>query len=355
MKVGIVTLYDNSNFGNRLQNYALQEILKRYFDEVVTIKNRLSPQDAKDKLYYSTALGEILPVHRMLRHGRYSAFLAFTKKYIKMSKKCYFFDRQYAAAPERCDYYCAGSDQIWNPDIRKAYGFNYLNFSVKERNFSFAASFGVSEIRELFRQQVKEGLSHIGTISVREDAGQEIVRNLTGRRDVEVLIDPTMYLSVDEWSKIAKRPKAFEKCKYLLMYFLGDVSEDRKNKITEFANLHSMKIIDVMDSQSPFYAIGPDEFIFLIKNAGIVCTDSFHGSIFSFLFDIPLAVYKREKYGKNMESRIESLAHKFYLSSCIVSDSELQETLLHTDYRKGKRVLLDEKQKVNRFLESIFN
>ena len=79
---------------------------------------------------------------------------------------------------------------------------------------------------------MKNGLANIGKISVREDAGREIVKSLAGRSDVEKLIDPTLYFDADEWKRIARKPKDLGEKKYLLSYFLGDVS-DESNKVSD--------------------------------------------------------------------------------------------------------------------------
>lgn len=354
MKVGIITLFDSTNFGNKLQNYALQEILKQYADDVITIKNKPSPKSVKEKIFRTSPLAESVFVNRILGKKRKAAILNFTNKYIKISSKCYFYDKEYNMKPEQCDYYCAGSDQIWNPDLGRLDGFNYLNFSPKRYNFSFAASFGISEIKEQFRHKVREGLSHIEKVSVREEAGLGIVRKLSGRYDAKMLIDPTLYISEEQWEKIAKRPEGLKEYKYLLVYFLGSVSPKREQRIKDFAVLHKMKVIDMMKPESKFYAVGPDEFIYLIKNASLVCTDSFHASVFSFIFNTPLIILMREGSGASMGSRLETLANKFCLSERLIYDDELDKHLMSVDYSKGKKMLEMERRKVNKFLDEVF-
>ena len=355
MKVGIVTLFDNTNFGNRLQNYAVQEILKHYADEVVTIKNKSMPHNWKERILRTLPLAESVLVNYLFGKKRKAAILSFSNKYINTSLKCYYFDKSYNILPEQCDYYCAGSDQIWNPALGRTGGFNYLDFSKREKNFSLSASFGISNISKSFEKYVRNGLSHIGKISVREDAGATIIKNLDGRDGVEVLIDPTLYLSVDEWSTIMKKPKAYnEEVNYMLLYFLGNISESRMRGISKFAIDHGLKIIDIMKNDSKYYNIGPDEFIFMIKHATYVCTDSFHASVFSFLFDTPLGIYMREDTGENMSSRLETLANKFGLRQQFIIDNEINDKALDIDYRKGKEILNIERRKVNNFLDAVF-
>lgn len=354
MKVGIVTLFDSTNFGNKLQNYALQEILKQYADEVITIKNKPTPHNLKEKIFRTSPLAESIGVNKIFGKQRKAAILHFANKYINTSSNCYYYDRKYDVPPENCDFYCAGSDQIWNPNLGRTGGFNYLDFSPREKNFSFSASFGVSDIQDNYRNEVQEGLSHISKVSVREDAGIKIVSELSGREDAEILIDPTLYLSEEKWKEVAKKPDSYREYKYLLTYFLGELSERRKKTIEDFAKYHEMKILDVMKPDSKFYFIGPDEFIYLIKNASFVCTDSFHASVFSFIFNTPMAIFMREGSEANMGSRLETLANKFCFTNLLVCDDNLDERLTRVDYGEGKKVLIEERRKVDKFLNDVF-
>ena len=354
VKIGIVTLFDSTNFGNKLQNYALQEILKQYAEDVVTIKNKPFPKNIKEKIFRVSPLAESVFINRIFGKKRKAAILGFANKYIDASSRCYFYDRKCTVKPENCDYYCAGSDQIWNPELGRTGGFNYLDFSPKERNFSFSASFGISSIQNQYKNDVENGLKNIGKISVREETGLKIVNELSGKKDAEVLIDPTLYISEEKWANVAMKPNGFKECKYLLTYFLGGVSKERKKKIETFATQHKMEILDVMNPGSKFYAIGPDEFIYLIKNARFVCTDSFHASAFSFIFNTPLAILMREGTGANMGSRLETLANKFSFKDRLVSDDNLDEHLMNVDYSEGKFILEEERRKVDNFLNDVF-
>lgn len=354
MKIGIVTLFDSTNFGNKLQNYALQEILKQYAEDVITVKNKPFPKNLKEKIFRTSPLAESVFINRIFGKKRKAAILSFANKYIAASSKCYFYDRKCTVKPENCDYYCAGSDQIWNPELGRTGGFNYLDFSPKEQNFSFSASFGISSIADQYKNDIENGLKNIRKISVREEAGLKIVNELSEGEGAEVLIDPTLYIGEKKWEIVAKKPNAFSGRKYLLTYFLGGISKERKKKIETFATQHKMEILDVMNPNSKFYAIGPDEFIYLIKNAGFVCTDSFHASVFSFIFNTPLAILMREGTGANMGSRLETLANKFAFEDRLVSDDNLDEHLMNVDYSEGKFILEEERRKVDKFLNDVF-
>lgn len=352
MEIGVVTIYDNGNLGNRLQNYALQKKLNEY-GKVVTIKNQKTCSGINKLL---THIFEYVFINHLFRRCKRENLLRFTQKYIFTNNKCYCFDKDHFLLDkkDKFEYYCAGSDQIWNPNFGRTGMFNYLGFAEREQTFSYAASFGVEEIPEEHKEAVRKGLQHIKHISVREDAGKRIVEELTGRTDVEVLVDPTMLLTTQEWDKILRAPKAKLPEKYILTYFLGPVSTERRAAIQQKADQMGCQIIEVMDKNSPFYAIGPDMFVYLIKHAQMVCTDSFHGSVFSFLYQRRLAVFDREGFGNNMGSRIDTLAAKFHLEHCRVKGNVLPGWDDEPDYTEGYKELETEREKSRAFLNTVF-
>ena len=355
MNVGLVSIFDNTNFGNRLQNYALQQVLLGYCKEVKTLKNK-SYTGNTSRLLRKYPVAESIMLNRLAGRNKRAELLRFTKRHIFLSKACYWHDQDdnVPASEDRCDFFCAGSDQVWNPHMGRSKMFNYLGFADRERTFSYAASFGVNEIPEQFKEEVRTGLQHIKYISVREDAGKRIVEELTGRTDAEVLVDPTMLLTAQEWDKILRKPKAELPEKYILTYFLGLISPERRDVIQRKARQMDCALIEVMDENSPFYAIGPDEFVYLIKHAALVCTDSFHGSVFSFMYQRKMAIFDREGKGNNMAGRIDTFTTKFHLENCRVRGNHLPENVPEPDYSEGYQTLELERKKSETFLNKVF-
>ena len=116
-----------------------------------------------------------------------------------------------------------GSDQVWNPKFDRLSDVDLLSFATPEQRISFSASFGISELPENSKEKAKRELEKFKAISVREDRGKEIVEELTERKDVQVLVDPTMLLTSEEWDKVAKKPEQLKTDKYILNYFLGEI------------------------------------------------------------------------------------------------------------------------------------
>lgn len=356
MKVGIVTIFDNENMGNRLQNYALQQVLLRYADEVLTLKNKTKFESALDNLKRSSSLAESVLLNRLLGKTRKVKFLQFNKRYIRFSRHCYWFNDPQAAPkkPDLCDLYCAGSDQIWNPLLDRQGMFNFLGFAPKDAAFSYSASFGIDAIPEAFAGDVRKGLEHVNCISVREDAGKQITQDLTGRTDAQVLADPTMLLSAEEWDQVASKPDAPVPERYLLTYFLGSVPDARRAEIRRQAEAMDCHVIELMDPASPFYNIGPGEFLYLIKHAELICTDSFHGSVFSFLWQRPLVIFSRCGGSSNMGSRIQTFTETFHLRDHIAQDDRIPALSTLSDYSAGCEALAAERKKAAAFLEMVF-
>lgn len=356
MKIGIVSIYDNGNLGNRLQNFALQEILKKYADEVVTIKSKTKSKNKLDQIVRALNIADVPFVNSVLGKKKRAQILRFTNRYIDNSKKYYYHDQKYSYPIENCDLYCSGSDQVWNPNLRVTGPLHYLGFSNKERNFSFSASFGIDHIDDQeTRDQIAEGLNNFHYISVREDAGKKIIKeDLKIDKDIQVLIDPTLYFDADDWVKVEERPKSLMDKRYVLTYFLGGCSKQRFSRIEKVAAENECIIIDLLDSKSKLFSeIGPSEFVYLVHHASLVCTDSYHASVFSFIFERPLYIFNREGKKLNMGSRITTLVNKFGLN--LIEETDEKLTIFQPDYSRGYENLASERKKVDEYLNKVFS
>lgn len=344
-KAGIVTLFGEYNFGNRLQNYAVQQVLRNKGLEAETIKY--------------IGLEDDVPV---IRNEKDESRL---KKFKKFNENIEFADEilyKEHEVPERFksdyDYIVMGSDQIWNFTFDKIFSDKALGtFVPREKRVSFSASFGVDYAPEKgsnLYELCKNGLNDIKSISVRESAGKEIVGKLTGRDDVEVLIDPTMMLDKSEWEKVMKKPESLKTDKYILKSFLGDVSSDVWKELKRVAEENECEIIDISDKNSPYYDMGPAEFLYLEKNAFLVATDSFHSCVFSIIFSTPFIVFEREGGNlQSMYSRIETLLETFNMENRVFN-KKITADILDNDYSKAYEILQKEQTRVNNFLDTAF-
>lgn len=262
-KLAILTINDDCNLGNRLQNYATQETLEKHNIKVETISNQ---NGIVGKGYIKKKVKD--RIKRILiikpKYKRYNNFMKFNKN-IKYSK--YHIDMNYISnkLSTGYDYYITGSDQVWNPNFNRMSDIDFLKFAPKEKRSSFSASFGISEIPEELKEYYKSNLLEMQNLSVREERGKEIIQELTGRTDIEVLIDPTMMLTAEEWDRVDKKPRKSKTNKYILKYFLSDLSEKRRKEIERVATKNCCSIINLMDKNEELYTSGPCEFLYLVK------------------------------------------------------------------------------------------
>lgn len=217
------------------------------------------------------------------------------------------------------------SDQLWSPAALGS-GFYNLMFAPDDMNkVSWASSFGVSKIPCYQKNRTKKYLNRIEHISMRENRGAEIVKELTGK-DVPVLLDPVFVFNKDEWGQmIPQKDAEFEP--YIFCYFLGDNPKYRE-KAKELAEKTGLKIVTLrhldryvdFDEQFGDYApydVDPARFLNILRNAQYVCTDSFHGTAFSIICEKKFLVFDRynSNSSNSKNSRIESLCKNLDLES----------------------------------------
>lgn len=334
-KIGIITINDNNNYGNRLQNYALEKYLNKndYTANTICLCTK--------KQIFKNYLKNI--IFSLDKNTRKSNFYQFSKKYIKTK---YYTNYSFV---NKYDYFIVGSDQVWNPHFASYNSNMFLKFSDKDKNISYAASFGINNIPNEYKNEFEHGINNIKSISVREKQGKKIIEDLTGRQDVQVLVDPTMLLTNKEWDKVVKKPKQYDGKKYVLMYFLGNINENHKKEIYNFAKKNKLEIINILDKNDKYYNCGPSEFLFLEKNAELICTDSFHSSVFSIIFHRHFLVFERDDKEVNMSSRITTLLEKFNLTQNKYTKGEINLDLFSIDFDFIEKRLEKERGKTNKF------
>lgn len=375
-KVGIVTLHGYFNYGNRLQNYAVEQVLKSLGFEVESIVNTTRISRENDKENKRTVLDKINKVSNMrfkkIFHKLYNKIWYYkNKNLIKESKKekeikfkefsnVLLNESNYKISldnipndlGEKFDYFIAGSDQVWNPLFNDTSEVNFLTFAPKEKRISLSASFGISEIPCEYVDDYQKWINDMDFISVREFEGAEIVKKLTGR-DSEVLVDPTMLLNKNHWLNIAKKSNSKPDNKYLFTYILGDYSYERKEMINEIANKYNLEIVNLADIKDlNAFASGPREFINFINSASLVFTDSYHASIFSIIFRTPFVVFSRDYNNMSMNSRINTLFKKFNLDSRYENNIDFEKNLFDIDFDRTDEILNREKEKSINFLKN---
>lgn len=367
MRIALITIYDLDNYGNRLQNYATVKYFARkgydietvnveYFTLIKLIKN-LFKKILRKTIYYDWNILQERPEYvdslSRIEKERYNNFKIFTYKHIP-PRKITIIKYLKNANWFKYDFWIVGSDQVWNPNIGQALEWEFLNFVPNYKRISWSASFGVDQIEDK-DGKISAELKKFKKITVREKNGEKIVKELTGR-NADVIIDPTLLLTRDEWANIAEKPEKVNlEEPYIVTYFLGEKTSKIQDEIEEYANKMKAKVYDLLDKEKrEFYVLGPENFIYLIEHAKLIITDSFHACVFSFLFKTPFLVYKRTGKNCEMMSRIKTFLDTFFLQRKYV-DSGLENDILECDYQKGYEILKKEQEKVDNIIIHIFD
>lgn len=332
MIIKTITCHNVYNYGASLQAYALQHYLETLGNDVEIIdfqpwflRKRYNLWESEygkfGKLCKFCPLFRIFaPIRNRLKFktwGRKAKFQAFTNDYLQLTQR-YNTSDELRANPPQADLYVAGSDQIWNTELpngkEPAY---FLDFGTAKK-ISYAASFGVSTIDKQYRSFVKQELGNFDHITVREKTALDILQNL-GFYDAAQVVDPVFLLNAEQWLELGSKAVDYQlpKNKYIMVYdFFGD------ERIAEFtAKLKKetgYEIVSLNDYSPRTYVdynindAGPLEFISLMANAGIVVSSSFHGSVFSLIFQKQFYVYSLK--GSGSSSRMADLMNSLGIS-----------------------------------------
>lgn len=337
-KTGIVSCYFIHNYGSMLQAYATQKVLDKLEvnNETINVSGFIG-QFRKAQYTYILKSGLTSDIFKD-RLGKAKNLLV--KKFLKndytrnIRKRDVKFDEfantvvrksevygSLAELAEKCgknyDTVLIGSDQLWLP-ANIAADYYTLNFVPESVNsIAYATSFGVSSLPKDAAQMAKQFLPRIKHISVREQAGQKLIQNLTGR-NVPVVCDPTLLFTGDEWMDIQQK-EPIVKEPYIFCYFIGSTALHRQfvTRLKEKTGLkivalthvdHYMKSDEGYADYTP-YDIGPAEFLNLIRNARYVCTDSFHSTVFSILYKKEFFEFRRyiQNTKQSTNSRLDTL------------------------------------------------
>lgn len=321
--IAIQTIDDKFNYGNRLQNYALKILLKKYGNTYNLYKHT-----------FKTRIRFFIKIFSLFN---------FLKPLISFNyiKNCLSFDLRFTSnkKPKEYSNLILGSDQIWNyrwissKELMLCLGsFASQNVSI----ISYAASFGVSEISDDVKPIFQKYLPCLRAISVREDRGKELVEEMTGLQ-ATVVLDPTLMMTANQWDRIT-HGFVPDGDRYVLTYFLGRPNEAQERTILEYAAARGCRIRRILDLRDlETYVAGPQDFVELFSKAEYVFTDSYHACCFSILYHKQFTVFNRVgmRGNANMNSRMETLFRLFDLGLAVMDEGVAPQI----DYAKVDRLL----------------
>ena len=381
MKIGILTQPLQRNYGGILQCYALCEVLKGLGHEVCVLdRHHHTPflrkllRSAKRILRYclgaekkENILSIWMTAGQMRTISRHTS--AFIDTHIPHTRPLLRTkELRQAAGNEHIDAYVVGSDQVWRPVFSPCIPNYYIDFDQRDHiiRIAYAASFGVDTWEyDRQAQQVCAGYAKkFDAISVREDSGVTLCRNYLGVA-AEHVLDPTMLLRREQYEKLATDRHALASRGNLLTYILdpspekstivGNVS--RKLGLTPFSVMPSREADVLNCAMYPEECTSPavEQWLRGFMDARYVIVDSFHGCVFSILFNKPFIAIANCSRG---ETRFTSLLRTFGLEGRLIHNAgELTDSLITApvDWERCNGILQSERKKSLLFLRTNLN
>jgi len=353
MKVGIITFHFASNCGAALQCLALSEVLKKMGHEVCVIDyrpsyhtNRYKP--LKNPFYYGKKATEIPSQSlKRLKGFKYlkgfigsiyswrfyfkqkeinDCFNCFVNKYLNLTSR-YSTLKELQTCPPMCDLYISGSDQVWSSiltggTLDAAY---LLDFGpLKTKRISYAAGVNIKDSNSILNEY-SNLLNRFQSISLRESKYRgDFEKILLHPEHVRVDLDPTLLLEAEEYQKYIPSEE-LETDPYILIYTMQDPSQDKVFKeAKKLSQQMGLKVIDISNNTKTMgkenfdtRVCGPAEFLWYIKHARFVITNSYHSTVFSILFKTSFFAIPHSQTGYRITELLDALGMSQYYAENI--------------------------------------
>ena len=331
MRVGIMTFQETTNYGALLQTIALHLVLKSKNVDSEIIRYRcenIVKRELPESIFANGLLhAPISLVSKSVQTKKYKKFEQFKNSNCVISEKEY--DRGNIKEADACyDRFIVGSDIVWELNVTGGDTAYYLDFVTgKERKYSFSSSFGYDRVPAEYEDVTKKLLSDFSAISVRENEGAKIIKELLGQ-DVPVTVDPTLLLNGNEWRSYEKSYKVNKP--YVLVYF--DDEGRALNFAKKLAEENKLNVVFVRNSLRVIPGVttvrdaSVEQFLWLIDNATYVVTASYHGVLFSINFNTPFYFYNRAHFG-----RINTIVSKLGLENRDIKTGNYSVTDINWD------------------------
>lgn len=368
-EIWIITRRAGYNFGSSLQAYAMQQTLSTlgYDNRIIDydeykLRWKIRPF-AHDAVYFVMRLFPMiwktvcpeLYEHFTKRHIQRKKFDVFDSTFLRLTKKRYRTSRAIAKDVPQCHACVCGSDQIWSPLLFDPTMF--LDFCIIPgiKRVAYAPSIGIPHLSP-HQREIHDLTTSFHALSIREKQGAKLLQDVLNRNDVAVMPDPTLLLEPEKWLSIATMPPAGSP--YILCYFLGNELFPREF-IRKLQQKTGCRILNIQMYYNKIHlkaenldTVSPTEFIGLVRHADYVCTDSFHGTIFSILMQKNFFCFTRfhETSDKNQNSRIFNLLDMLTLTHRLC-DKNSEVIAGNIDYSQPMTALVQKKQEAFAYLK----
>lgn len=318
MKIEILTYHRAHNYGAVLQCYALKSYLNSLGHSTIVVDYKPSYFHYGLFVWYKwLSINPFKMIKKIKKQchtfhiskKRYEAFDHFINDYIAPQKVN--LNKEH----NDIDIFVFGSDQIWRKNGESFDPIFWGDFCAAKhaKLISYAASMGRSSLSDAEQYQVSSWLKNFSLILVRENSLKDLLAPLT-KMKVEVVVDPTLLLSQQQWDKIAVKPK--HKRPYVLVYqviehpsALAIAKEAAKELGADIIEIAS-KVKSIKNEHQMIFDASPCEFLGWISSASFVVTTSFHGTAFSIIYRRPFLSIKQHK---SSDLRISSILENFNL------------------------------------------
>ena len=362
-KIGTITYHSSYNHGSCLQAYALQTFMQNSFRDIDY--SIINLRTDRQKNYYAfrekTTIKNFIKRMLLLGSGkklnkRFNNYEEFINKKLNITDEYKTLD-SLKNANFKFDVFISGSDQIWNLSPLDFDWSYYLEFCHGARKVSYAASFGQNTLDASEQQlaRIKNDLDDYYAISVREEGSARNVEYITGKKPV-INVDPTLLIEKKEWESII-REDAFRKKDYIFLYDVKG-SKDAYKVAKAMSKLYKMPVVIVRESAKYHllyrsfikkYEAGPIEFLNLIKNAKMVVSSSFHGTVFSIIFQKPFF-----SVDNGSDLRLIDLLKNTGLEERRITYNDSSEKIKYVydiDFRKSEKYIIHERERSRQYLK----
>lgn len=340
MKIAIITFHCSYNYGSALQAYALQTFLKRKGYCVKIIDYVLSSDFKQYKLLRfdryvkkpKYLLSDIYFLNKTIR--RKKNFVGFKEKYLDCTEKKYFDNDDMSELNDMFDVFICGSDQIWNTACTRRVIPPYFLSFVSDDKLKIAYAPSVAQIHDEVsdeeKKQLKKLVDRIDYISVREESTVPYIKQFTDKQ-VETVLDPTLLLDKEDYCDLISDELNSKNKKYIFYYTLQKnvEMEDYCSRLSEKKGLKILYIskadIRKFKNSENIYGISPNDFIYYIKNAEYIVTNSFHATVFSIIFEKQFCTFGTKKSFVRMQDFLRELGieKRLYKNSSFNIDEKI--------------------------------
>ena len=350
MRIGILTHPLESNYGGILQNYALQEVLRRMGHDPITLRTGKTTYIIWLKRIIKNIINKVkgknasFPLIPFIYEKRQSGIESFIRKHIKTTDKIFWYSPD-LIGKYQLEALCVGSDKSWASYFKRiddmffafARDYNIIKFS-------YAPSFGTDnwEFNTDQTEKCRELVKSFTGISVREHSGVKLCKDFLNT-DAKWLLDPTLLLSVDDYCSLCANINQ-RKNGYILAYILN-YTDDKKKYIEKAKILLKKDIVLLLAENKVRSNDTVENWISLFRDAHFVITDSFHGTIFSLLFHKDFISLANPLRGIE---RFKSLSEMFALGNNILmkipeefSQTKIDWTTIDTEIQKRQKESID--------------